>query len=161
MITATVTGQDKVIAHLQRAPADIAKSLLKTMTAIGFDLQGYVQRNKLSGQALKQRSGWLSSHVHPETKQDGEAITTTVGVDTRAVPYAAIHEYGGTIHIPEVQDKLMVFVSKQGDTVFTRKHRAFSVHMPERSYLRSSLHENEGKYREAIRREVYEGASPT
>lgn len=154
----TITGADKTIAHFQRAPADVEKSLLKTMTAIGFDLQGYVQRSKLSGQVLKQRSGWLSSHVHPETTQSGSTVTTTVGVDTKAVPYAAIHEYGGAINVPEVEDKLMVFLSKSGETVFTKKHRAYTVHMPERSYLRSALADKQQIYADAIRRAVYEGA---
>lgn len=159
IVKVTITGADVVEGHLRRAPAEIRKSLVKTMTAIGFDWQGYVQRSKLSGQVLKQRSGWLSSHVHAETKDTGETVTTTVGVDTRAVPYAAIHEYGGAINVPEVQDKLMVFVTKQGDTVFTRKHRAYTVHMPERSYLRSSLRDKEQQYSDAIRRAVYEGAA--
>lgn len=154
-----IKGVSETIAHIERTPRDIVSSLLKTMTGIGLDLQGYVQRSKLQGQVLKHRTGWLSSHVHAETKEGSGTITTTVGVDTSAVPYAAIHEFGGTIHVPAVTGKLMVWQTKQGDTVFATAHGAYTVHMPERSYLRSALADKIETYKAAIRQAAYQRAS--
>jgi hypothetical protein len=76
-----------------------------------------------------------------------DQINTKVGV-FGGVPYARIHEMGGTIEIPEVSGKLMVFNTSDG-LVFTRHHKAFTVTMPERSYLRSALRD---KHEEIIER---------
>lgn len=142
---------------LGQFPNRYVSRLFAVMQKIGFDLQGYIQRNKLQGQVLNHRSGWLSSHVHSTTTQVGPKVTTIVGVDGNAVPYAAIHEYGGKIHIPEVINKLMVFESG-GETVFTMRHKAFTVNMPERSYMRSSLKERRDLYIGWIRGLVHASA---
>src|SRR5258708_118994 len=144
-ITAKIDASN-VIRRFQSVPTAVRGQLLKTMTAIGFDLTGYIQQNKLQGQVLHHRTGNLSSHVHPQTNDDGKTITTRVGIDSNAVPYAAIHEYGGYIHVPAVEGPLMVFDAKDGATVFTRKRTAFTVNMPERSYLRSSLSDRREDY---------------
>jgi phage gpG-like protein len=140
----------RAIAFLEQFPAKYRERLVKVMQRVGFDLQGYVQRNKLQGQVLNHRTGWLSSHVHADTEEDGNKVRTTVGVDSNAVPYAAIHEYGGKINVPEVVGKLMRFETG-GDIVFAMSHRAFSFTMPERSYLRSSLSERKAVYIDWIR----------
>ncbi len=156
----SITGKvdaSAVIRKFQNVPAAVRGQLLKTMTSIGFDLTGYIQQTKLQGQVLHHRTGNLSSHVHPQTNDDGKTITTKVGIDSNAVPYAAVHEYGGYIHVPEVSGPLMVFEG-QGGTVFTRKHRAFTVNMPERSYMRSSLAERRDDYIRQIDGAVAQGA---
>lgn len=114
------------------------ESLRRAMEGIGYRLVGYIQTQKLSGQVLNRKSGLLSRSITQQTLQIGDdQINTKVGV-FGGVPYARIHEMGGVIDIPEVSGKLMVFNSGS-ELVFTRHHRAFQVHMPERSYLRSSL----------------------
>jgi len=129
---------------LQRYPATLHGKLVRMMTKIGLDLTGYVQINKLQGQALNHRTGWLSSHVHPETTDNGSSVTTTVGVDSRAVPYAAIHEYG--FHGPEhvkAHTRIMTMCFGRPVTPTAVSVGAFTrtMNMPERSYLRSSLKE--------------------
>ena len=52
-----------------------------------------VERN-LSGAVLQQRSGRLAGSIAVSIDRSGAAVGATVGTD---VPYAAIHEYGGTI----------------------------------------------------------------
>lgn len=117
-----------------------AEKLRQTMEGIGWRLVAYIQGQKLSGQVLNRKSGLLSRSITQHTLQIGDQIKTRVGVFA-GVPYARIHEMGGKIDIPEVTGKLMVFNSGDG-LVFTRRHKAFTVTMPERSYLRSSLRDN-------------------
>jgi phage gpG-like protein len=143
MIHGTVDASNALI-HLERVTPRVHDALVKTLTAIGFDLQGYIQRSKLSGQVLHQRSGWLSSHVHPQTTDGGTTITTVVGVDASAVPYARIHEYGGTITAKRA--KYLRFMTADGSW-----HMVRSVTMPERSYMRSGLADKRDAYVEQMR----------
>lgn len=139
----------KALEYLRQFPQTAHANLLRIMQRIGFDLQGYVQTNKLQGQALNHRTGWLSSHVHPDVQDLGSAARVTVGVDRTAVPYAAIHEWGfnGSEKVRAHQRIITVCFGKPIDPVtvmvgaFTRQ-----MHMPERSYLRSSLKERLGTY---------------
>lgn len=51
----------------------------------------------------------------------------------RGLPYAAIHQFGGTINHPG-SDKLQVF-QIDGHTIFTHKTRAHKIDIPARPYL--------------------------
>ncbi len=120
----------------------ISDSIEREMNAITIDLQTIVKVDKLSGQVLHRRSGNLSRSINQNVTREGnKAVTGIVGVGPTATKYGRIHEMGGTIQVPEVVGKLMVFQSG-GQTVFTMRHKAFKVNMPERSYLRSTLSEN-------------------
>ena len=61
----------------------------------------------------------------------------TCVVSTSGVPYAAIHEFGGTIQHPG-SSKFQSWMGPNGrvSTHFTKAH---AIPMPERSYMRSSL----------------------
>jgi phage gpG-like protein len=63
---------------------------------------------------LRVQSGQLRSRVYNDVQEDQDGFTIAFGVD--GIPYAAIHEYGGTI---------------------LRKGKATT--MPERSYLRRAI----------------------
>lgn len=142
------------LAYLKQVPQTAHARLLQIMQKVGFDLTGYVQQNKLQGQALHHRTGWLSSHVHPSTTDNGGSVTTTVGVDSRAVPYAAIHEYGfsGQEHVKAHTRIQTVCFGRPIDPIEVNV-AAFSrtMNMPERSYLRSSLRERIDTYVQWIR----------
>lgn len=133
--------------------------LRKGMEGIGYMLVGYIQTEKLSGQVLNRKSGRLSNSITQQTLQIGDdQINTKVGV-FGGVPYARIHELGGSIDVPEVSGKLMVFNSGDG-LVFTRHHKAFTVHMPERSYLRSALRDKHEEIIERMNRAVMTDEAP-
>lgn len=143
-------------------------ALKDEQTRIGYRLVSFIQTEKLQGQVLHKRGGKgssnLSSHITSDTTRDGETITTRLGVMS-GVPYARIHEYGGQINIPEVKGKLMAFDNPEmstqllfdapghtgGAMIFTRKHKAFTVNMPERSYLRSTLREKHDEIVESMK----------
>jgi phage gpG-like protein len=74
---------------------------------------------------LRVQSGQLRSRVYSDVKEDTNGFTVSLGVDN--IPYAAIHEYGGTI---------------------LRKGKAMT--MPERSYLRRAIKDTIGPFTEDV-----------
>lgn len=133
-----LNGQE-IDSFLQEKAELIVGAVREQMYRTTLELLGYIKDEKLSGQLLHQRSGNLKNSGFTETTEGGGQITGFVGFG-RTVPYAAILNYGGSIDIPEVSGKLMVF-ERGGNTVFTMHHRAFTVQMPARNYLESSLEE--------------------
>ena len=140
-------------AFLESKAEAIVAAVKTEMNAETVNLLAYIKDEKLSGQVLNQRSGNLKNSGFIEIEEGSGQITGFVGFG-RTVPYAAILNYGGSIDIPEVNGKLMVF-QRAGATIFTMKHRAFTVNMPARNYLESSLEEREPVitqgFREAIK----------
>lgn len=144
----------RALTFLAQYPPRMHARLLQVMQRIGFDLQGYVQREKLQGQVLKHRTGWLSSHVLPKVQDDGHQITTTVGVDGRAVPYAAAHEYGfhGSENVrAHTRTISMVFGREVAPTTVNVAAFTRQGNTPERSYLRSSLRERLETYKQWLK----------
>lgn len=149
---------DKAIAYLRQFPQTAHGKLLRILQVIGFDLQGYIQRQKLQGQVLNHRSGWLSSHVVAAPVEDlGTSARVTVGVSTSAVPYAAIHEFGfhGTEQV-KAHTRIQTMCFGRSIEPVTVEVGAFSrvMNMPERSYMRSSLRERRAAYLGMIRKAV-------
>lgn len=146
----------------RRGDAVIAR-LKNEMRAETLNLLAYVEDEKLSGQVLHQRSGALKRSGYTAFEDSPDEIAGIVGFGSGAstaqntVPYAAIHEFGGTINVPAVEGKLMVF-EKAGVTIFTKRHVAFTVDMPARPYLGPSIDENrEGiltRLQEAVNEEM-------
>jgi len=84
------------------------------------------------------------AEITTQVTDSGDVITGTITAG--GTPFAAIHEYGGTVHIPEifpVQAQALHWVSKGGAEVFARHAAAHDVRIPERSYLRSALDQRE------------------
>lgn len=101
--------------------------LIKEVTMISYELVSYIKVNKLQGQVLHHRSGKLSGHVTTKLDVTDHKIESRVGVFA-GVPYARIHEYGGTINRTKADGT------------------PYHIKMPERSYLRSSLKEKSEGY---------------
>jgi phage gpG-like protein len=152
-----VPENENVKAFLRTRGTKVRASVLREITSISVDLQTKVKQEKLrGGNPLHSRTGNLSRAVSRRVDNfNGQAFQAVVGVAPNA-PYGKIHEFGGTIHVPEVKGKLMVFTAN-GKKVFTRSHKAFDVLMPERSFLRSSLAESKVKFQERLRDAVYRG----
>ena len=135
-------------------------------------------KKKLTGEVLKVRSGWLRNSLYNEIEETGSQIIGRFG--TRNIIYARIHKFGGlilpqrgqylAIPLPGVKLKpreyLNTFVaqSKAGNLMIFQKWQGRGktmrplfilkkyIMMPERSYLRSSLHELIGTLGDTIRR---------
>jgi len=152
MIQAWIVGQEEVIARLERVPPQVTGALRRAISIQAFDLMGYVKANKLSGQVLRNRSDHLRGSINVELGGDG--LSARVGT---GVVYGRVHEYGGAFTIREhmrMMTQAFGRAVKEPRKISVREHIA---RYPERSFLRSSLRENEGRIRAAIEAAVTEG----
>lgn len=153
MLEIKIQADDLAAAMEDRAQRIFAAVRGEMPAAVG-NLLAYIKDAKLSGQVLNQRSGNLKRSGFTEVAENGPDVTGFVGFG-KTVPYAAIHNYGGKIEIPEVDGKLMVF-ERSGNLVFTMRHRAFTVNMPARNFLESSAEEREPQIRQGFTEAVQE-----
>jgi phage gpG-like protein len=93
VITASTDGLDAELGRLAALPQSLAARLAQEVERLGDVLRDRVERN-LSGGVLQRRSGRLAGSIAVDVQQSGLSATATVSSDP---PYAAIHEYGGTI----------------------------------------------------------------
>lgn len=89
--TSKVDGDAKIVTLFSRSAANARPRLKRALQFLGIGLVAYIQKTKLRGQRLKQRTGRLSGSIHEETVEDASSITTHVGTN---VKYARPHEYG-------------------------------------------------------------------
>jgi len=157
MITGEVTGVEKVVAHFGGMNDRVHVELRETIKTLGFDLQAYIQRNKLSGQVLKNRSGHLRGSIHPNFYEDASSISAIVGTN---VEYAAIHEYGfdGNENVREhLRTITQAFGHAINPVTFTVHAYSRQMHMPVRSFLRTSLAENANHIKAEMQAAVQRG----
>jgi phage gpG-like protein len=156
MIKAWIVGTERVIGRLDQTPGKVAAALRRAVEAEAIKLTAYVKEQKLSGQALKTQTGTLQRSINYQLQDEGDRIAATVGTN---LVYAAIHEYGGTTraHVIEARKGKTLVFQMGGQDVFFKRVNHPGSHMPERSFLRSSLEENAGSIRAAIEATVAEG----
>lgn len=160
MITARLVGDRELILKLQAAPGRIREALRAAITREAIALTRYVKEEKLSGQVLNTRSGTLRRKINYQITDNETQITGSVGVK---LAYAAAHEFGfnGTVsvrdyvrHVNSRNIRGSLGDSKRGQVAsgiaFVHAHER-RMHLPERSYLRSSLRENAATIREQLR----------
>lgn len=156
-IVIEVKGDTVVIGRLVSLPGVVHRALLKKIHELTQGLRNRVLE-KLSGEVLNVRSGRLRRSIQSRVEDADSNITGTV-FQTADVPYGRIHEYGGTIHIPEVvpvKAKALRF-SVGGKDIFAMRAKAHDVHIPERSFLRSSLKEQREEIIAGLKAAVTEG----
>jgi phage gpG-like protein len=136
MLTIEVSGDKELIARLQSMPQRMRAALYAKTTELALELESHVKKDKLQGQVLNHRTGRLQQSIHHDVQQSGSSITGRV-YSAGPVPYAGIHEFGGSVpdRYPVNAKALHFFIG--GKEVFATFARGFT--MPERSYLRSSL----------------------
>lgn len=140
MVALAVTGESATLARLARARESLFADAKRALTQQSQALQARV-RQKLDGEILQIRTGRLRDSISTTVTADGDLVTATIGVD--AVPYAAIQEFGGVVHIPEIvpeKAKALAFAIK-GEQIFAKRVRAHDVTIPPHFYLRGSLAE--------------------
>lgn len=142
-----IVGAPEVVARLAGMAPRIHAAVKGSLDAWSAELAGYIRESKLSGDPLHRRSGNLSRSVVPYRKDSGTVLEGGAGAGA-GIPYAHIHEYGGTITAKNAP--YLTFKTADG-----RWHKVKSVVMPERSYMRSSFHEQSAQgvaeVREAVR----------
>jgi phage gpG-like protein len=142
MLTVTLTGADELDAKLDGLPAAVAAAIAAKSAALADQLLTLV-RSKLKGGVLQPRSGALAASIGVDGPRiEGERVVTTLfaGADLK---YAAIQEYGGVTSPHDIlpnRAKALAFLAG-GEQVFAKVVHHPGSHIPERSYLRSSLAE--------------------
>lgn len=77
------------------------------------------------------RTGALQSSIEGRTGLNTVVLETTLG-------YAAIHQFGGTVQIPEVRarrGRVLSWLDRSGQRRFATRVRSHSVHIPARPYM--------------------------
>ena len=131
---------DGASAALAAMPDRIRDALSSKANALAAELQAKIQQ-KLSGGVLNQKSGALARSIAATVDDSSADVSVTVA--TGDIPYAAIHEYGGTIPPHEIvpdKAKALAFILA-GKQAFAARVNLPAIAMPERSYMRSSLAE--------------------
>jgi hypothetical protein len=154
MISFTVQGDTAVVRMLQAKVPALTGAVRGSITRATFMLVGYVKANKLSGQVLKNRTGTLRRKINGRVIETANTITGQAGVK---LAYAAAHEYGfdGTVNVREsLRTIKQAFGRSIAPVTFTVKAHSRRMHLPERSFLRSSLHELTPEIQNMIRAAV-------
>ncbi len=158
-ITVTVFGDDTFKARLDAMPANVHDSLVRGISKLAIQLQSKVRDDKLSGQVLKNRTGTLRRSIVERVDDGGTIITGIVGADMSVAKYARAQEYGfqGVVQVRAHVRRITQAFGRPITPVETNVS-AHSMHMnlPERSYLRSSLHEMEGAITDGLTEAVNE-----
>lgn len=163
MIGIQILNAERVITGLNLRVDKVRTGAKSALDAWAYELADYIKANKLSGDPLNRRSGRLSSSVHPVDNSSADTISAGAGGGA-GVPYAKIHEYGGTINHPG--GTAYFFSALLGRTFFVSNASAMAaslprtqphtIDMPERSYMRSGLRDKAPSGIEALRAAVKE-----
>lgn len=134
MIQGTVLGSEETIARFERFPEKLRAELRTGIGRAALAVQRDSKQNKLSGQVLNVVTGRLRRSINVKISETGSSVTGTVGTN---VAYAHAHEFGfqGTVSVREHLSH-----STLGNAFTVRQHSR-QMNVPEKSFLRSALHD--------------------
>jgi hypothetical protein len=162
-ITTELIGDRELVARFGELAPKVHLRLVKAMQRLTFRLQSLVKGAKLSGQVLHVRTGHLRASIGAQVSDTTDTVTGTVGIPTGpTLGYGRAHEFGFedvvTVreHLRQVKQAFGRPIAAVSATV--RSHQR-TLHLPERSFLRSAFRENrdavvavlQGELQEAVR----------
>lgn len=143
LVNVTVVGDTQLIARFKDMPRAVNQALYVKVLSLSLKLENMVKTGKLNGQVLNRITGALARSIHSNVDRTAVSVFGRV-YSSGDVKYAGIHEYGGQTapHIIEPKKaRALAFMGKGGNQVFARRVNHPGSKMPERSFLRSSLHD--------------------
>ena len=166
-IQVTVLGVAKAKARIKMIRAKTDNAVQADLETIGNDLTRYIVEQKLSGTLLKRRTGNLARSIHPKREGLTERVFTNsiyarvheysgdirpVNKKWLTIPTEAALTPAGVLRAPapawtglwfelDGPGRASLWQRQNGKPVKIFDLRK-KVHIPERSYLRSSLREN-------------------
>ncbi|MDB4882389.1 MAG: Bacteriophage protein of unknown function [Gemmatimonadetes bacterium] len=150
MIEIRVLGGEKTELALRQFPIGARERLREAVLRNAIRLTRYVKEQKLSGQALKNRTGTLRRKVNYLLRETPNEVTASVGLK---LSYAAAHEYGFD-KVVTVKEHLRTIKQAWGRPIapvtFSVPSHQRHMKLPERSYLWSSLRENAPSMRDQL-----------
>ncbi len=145
-----IDGVQDVADSLNTAAERVRQAVAASLDSALRDLAATIADTKLSGQVLNARSGSLRASLQENGGLSGDVAA---GAISSAVPYAAIHEYGGVI------DRVARVSAARGRRL-RRQATAYKIVEPEASYLRSTLEEQMGAIKAALTDAALEALEP-
>ena len=112
---------------------------------------------KLSGDVLKVRTGVLRGSVNANTVTDGQTITGTVESSGGPAFYGRVHEFGvpHAWEIVATKSRALRFqLGVKGNAMAIFRKSVTHPPLPERSFMRTTLEENEEEIRRALAQAV-------
>ncbi len=94
IIDTKMAGQFSFMEKMQKFGNTLLQDRVKQVRIACIYIKNYIQKNKLSGQVLRRRSGQLAKSLSFEVFQKGKDVAGRVGTPKI---YSRIHELGGTI----------------------------------------------------------------
>lgn len=142
IVNVTITGDRQLIGRLRSMPQAVQQALYVKLLALSLKMEALVKTGKLNGQVLNRITGALARSIHSKVDRDVQSVIARV-YSSGDVKYAGIHEFGGrtAAHIIEPKKASVLAFSGKNGMVFTKRVNHPGSKMPERSFLRSSLHD--------------------
>lgn len=155
ILAAEIVGVERQVSSFRKMPEDARAQVRLAVSRLAAMLRDYVKLGKLTGEVLHTRTGRLKRSITFRVQGDG---TTSTGIVGTNVEYAAAHEFGfkGDVHQNVREYMRRNGNMSKGIVDWRRKHKmpvpmvtvhAFSrtlhMNLPERSFLRSALHDLE------------------
>jgi phage gpG-like protein len=150
MITGRVTGDSAQLLYLQSRGLVMRDELRAAVQREGVRILALVKR-KVSGAVLKNRTGTLRRKLNVRFTETPNEMSASVGLK---LAYAAAHEYGFD-DVVTIREHLRTITQAFGRPLaapvsFTMPAHSRHMHLPERSYLRSTLREEGQSIRVAL-----------
>lgn len=136
LVEITLVGDKELMARFDAIPHAAVVALEVKVRSLALELEAWVKTRKLNGQVLNRISGALSRSINNKVVVAGTSVMGHV-FSSGDVKYAAIHEFGGFIPAHIIIPKKAHALAFGGG--FYAKVNHPGSHMPERSFLRSSL----------------------
>jgi phage gpG-like protein len=136
----------EIVNSFEERKKYVKTNLYNSFRRIAYALAAYIKTQKLSGQVLQRISGKLAGSVGYRVTQSGGDFNLEVYAGGDEAPYAIVHELGGTIQIPT-----HLSASRLGRQFTVQAH---SAKYPQRSFMKTSLEENEDAIAQKIQEAV-------
>jgi hypothetical protein len=156
VITAYLVGDEQMLSRLRAIPDAVSSGLARAITTLGINLQRNVQQDKLSGQALADRTGALQSSIDLRIDQSLNTVAATVFTN---LDYAHAQEYGfsGTVNVRASLRRIREAFGRPiaEKTISVRAHSR-RVDLAEHSFLRSALDDMTPEIRDGVEAAIRE-----
>jgi hypothetical protein len=159
VITAYLVGDEQMLSWLRAIPDAVGSGLARAITKLGITLQRKVQQDKLSGQALVDRTGALQSSIDLRIDQSVNMVAATVFTD---LEYARAQEYGfsGTVNVRASLRRIReAFGRPIAEKTITVRAHSRRMDLAERSFLRSALEDMTPEIRDEVEAAIREAVT--
>lgn len=132
----------EVVSSLNNKADVVQKGTVIEMWRAMSLLEVAIKQNIRVRSGLKVRTGTLLNSIQKHVTENGNSVTGTIGPEN--VPYAAIHEYGGTIPARRIEprnSKVLRWAGSDGKFWFSKGHDLPAVNIKARPYLQPALEE--------------------